>query len=189
MYNDVITCKEDLIMNAGRIVPDISLNSLAEVYKRRVLDIITRLQNKTVVFDYDGTMTEVKYAKDRLLPCKDDDVYEYSKSNNIYANVYSLKTMQYIINELNSDDVWVLTVSQDTVVENKTKAIKQAFPEIKNSQIMHCHNAKEKMAILDDIHSKTGKRIVFLEDTLSTLLLAEETFDFIEGVHISSLLP
>ena len=45
------------------------------------------------------------------------------------------------------------------------------------------------MLFLKELHTKYMKPIIFLEDTAKTLLDAEERFDFVQGYHISSLIP
>ena len=39
-----------------------------------------------------------------------------------------------------------------------------------------------------DIHSKTQKNILFIEDNYKILLTVEENLNFVRGYHISSLL-
>ena len=71
-------------MEAGRMLVDYSvLDEYAQTYKRKVLDLITLCHNKVVIFDFDGTLVEFKYAADRLLPCRDDDLNEYFANNEV----------------------------------------------------------------------------------------------------------
>lgn len=180
-------CFDKYIM-AGRLINDISLDDLSNIYKRKVLDLISLLQFKTIVFDFDGTLDEFKYTENKLLPCKDDDLYEYSKNNNIYENAKVLKTMQYVINEIDINNIYVLTVTVDTLKQKKLDFILKNF-NIKKENIIQVANSNEKMKVLMDLYIKTNKKIIFLEDTAKTLLNAEEQFDFVKGYHISSLIP
>lgn len=180
-------------MEAGRMLVDYKvLDEFAEAYKRKVLDLITLCQNKIVVFDFDGTMVEFKYAENTLLPCKDDDINEYFKENNFYATAKMLKTMRFVIEVLfpiDASELYVLTVSQSNVREHKEKRLKELFPDVYKENIFHVLNTEAKMQILQNLHEKHGKQIIFIEDTASTLLKAEEKFDFVTGYHISSLIP
>ena len=46
-----------------------------------------------------------------------------------------------------------------------------------------------KIELLKEIYAKENKKIVFVEDTIYTLIAAEENLNFVEGYHISCLLP
>lgn len=181
--------KFEKFMQAGRMLDDIDIDFLLDAFKRRVLDIISLLMFKIVVWDFDGTMVEFNYNDDSLLPCRDDELYEYSKKGNIYKNVNPLKIVQYVIGKLEPEKQFVVTVSVDTVRDNKTKAITRKFPEIKPENIIHVNNSSEKNAVLEMLHKKTGKDIYFVEDTAKTILNAEEAMPFVKGIHISSFLP
>ncbi len=122
---------------AGRLENDIDINDLAEKYKRNVFDLISLLKFKTVVFDYDGTLTKFKYADKNLLPCLDDEINEYCEHNDMYSKAVSQETMQYILNELYDEEIYILTVSQSNVEKQKTRAILRAFPTIKPENIIH----------------------------------------------------
>ena len=179
---------DERIIEAGRMINDISLEELKNDYIRNIFDLISLMKFKTVVFDFDGTLTKFKYNDNSLLPCRDDDLNEYSKLNNIYENVKIQKTMQYILNELYNEDVYILTVTQENVEKGKNEAINKYFSSINKVNVIHVRNSKEKMEKLQEIYNKHKKQIVFVEDTAKTLLNAEETYDFVIGYHISSLL-
>ena len=180
-------------MEAGRILVDYSiLDEYAQVYKRKVLDLITLCYNKIVVFDFDGTLVEFKYAADRLLPCKDDDLNEYFEHDDYYQYCKALKTMRFVIEVLfpiDTSELYVLSVSKPNVKEPKLNSIKNIFPEILTDNVYQVDNPDEKMKVLEELHNKHNKDIVFIEDTAKTLLIAEETFPFVKGYHISSLIP
>lgn len=180
-------------MEAGRMLVDYNiLNEFAETYKRKVLDLITLCHNKIVVFDFDGTMVEFKYAEKTLLPCRDDVINEYFIENNFYQDAKIIKTMKFVIEVLfpiDASELYVLTVSQPNVCAPKEKRLKELFPDVYKENIFHVRNTESKMQVLKDLHEKHGKEIVFIEDTAKTLLEAEERFDFVRGYHISSLLP
>lgn len=179
----------DAHINAGRTVNDISIQDLAETYKRKVLDAISKLKYKIAVFDFDGTLTSFRYANEKLLPCKDAELHEYCKEHNLYDNATILRTMQYIINELDADDVYVLTSTVHTLRKNKDRCIHANFPTIASDHIIHTRGSDEKLEVLDSIYAEHKKPIVFVEDMYKTLLNAEENFDFVTSLHISNLLP
>ena len=154
-----------------------------------IFDLITLAYNKTLVFDWDGTMTEFKYTEDKLLPCKDEDLDEYAKEHHtIYKNMRALKTMQYIVDELNIRDIYIVTVTVPYLIDGKNEAIKSHFPDLLDKNIYHVSKSSDKIKALEQIYKESGKHIIFVDDTAKTLLDAEETLDFVTGVHISSLI-
>ena len=165
-----------------------NLTVLANRFVAHIQNIVERLNGHVVVFDFDGTMTEFHYAETSLLPCKDDDIYEYSKTQNIYANARMLATMQYVIEQLDPDRVFVLTRTEATLIGKKNDCIYENFPTIKKDNIYHVQLADEKLHVLESIHKRFGTNVVFVEDTFKTILNAEETMPFIKGIHISSFL-
>ena len=164
-----------------------TLNTLANMYIEQIRTIINRLQNQIVVLDFDGTMTQFRYASDRLLPCRDDEIYEYSKSHNIYENARMLATMQYVVSQLNPENVYVLTRTEKTLIENKNVSILKNF-NILPKHIFHVQQAHLKLEVLDMLHKKHNSDIIFIEDTFKTILEAEEAMDFVHGIHISEFI-
>lgn len=181
--------KFEKYIQAGRMFDDIDIDYLLDAFKRRLFDIISLLMFKTVVWDFDGTMVEFNYNDDSLLPCRDDELYKYSKNHNIYQKGNALKMIQYIFCKLNPADQYVLTVTVDALRENKIKFITRKFPTIKPENIIQVSSSSEKNEVLRMLHEKTGKDIYFVEDTAKTILNAEEAMPFVKGIHISSFLP
>lgn len=166
-----------------------NLEELFEQYKRNVDHFIELCQDKTVVFDFDGTLSRFQYAVNSLLPCKDADIAEYTqKGGNIYQNIYVLKTMKYIISKINLDDVLVLTSTVPALRETKDRIIAENF-NIASEKIIHTNGSKEKLEVLKEIYAQRKKQILFVEDNYKILLDAEENTDFVRAYHISSLLP
>lgn len=186
-----------------------TLEQLASMYMGNCIRIRNFLKGKVVVFDFDGTMTAFRYAPfgQNLLPCKDDEIYEYSKTNNIYADAYvpqnveelemfacsgehaarMLGTMQWLISELGPERVFVLTRTEITLIDKKNEAILNNF-EVLPQNIYHVQDSKRKADVLDIIHERFQEDVYFVEDTFKTQLDAEETMPFVHGINISEFL-
>lgn len=164
-----------------------NVNDLAAMFVDRINYITERLKGHKVVFDFDGTMTEFHYAEDSLLPCRDDEIFEYSKTNNIYADARMLATMQYVIANLDINDVYVLTRTETTLIDKKNEAILANFKMLPD-HIHHVQDANNKLAVLRNLHKEFGCNIIFVEDTFKTILNAEEAMPYVKGIHISSFL-
>lgn len=164
--------------------------SLAKLYMSILAEFLKELKDKIVVFDFDGTMTHFYYdiPNHRLLPCRDDEVYEYSKTHNIYENARMLATMQYVFANLPIHNVYVLTRTETTLIEKKNDAILNNF-NVLPENIYHVQEAHKKLDVLKAIHEKHNADIIFVEDTFKTILNAEEAMDFVHGIHISALIP
>lgn len=165
------------------------MQNLFKEYEQNIKNFIELCQNKTIVFDFDGTLTKFKYTENRLLPCRHEDFLQYvTDGNSIYHKLSIQKTMQYIISQLPKDDVWVLTSSVLPIRKTKTDIITQHL-NISENKILHSDNDMHKITILKQLHDQENKPIIFVEDTVYTLIAAEDDLDFVYGYHISSLLP
>ena len=164
------------------------LDELTKRYKENINHLIDLCQNKTLAFDFDGTLTRFQYASERMLPCKDDEIEQFTKAGgNIYENIYILKTMQYIISQLDKENIFIVTSTVIPLREIKNQIIIQNFG-ISREHIIHTLGSGEKIGILKNLYEQTKKDILFLEDNYKILLTAEENLDFVKGYHISSLL-
>ncbi|MBQ8785681.1 MAG: hypothetical protein IJZ59_06560 [Alphaproteobacteria bacterium] len=162
---------------------------LVEDYKNNIAKLISLCEGKTIVFDFDGVLTKFQYAENRMLPCRDDDVHDYTVSGgNIYQNVPIQKTLQYIISQLPKENIWVLTQTIPIMRNIKNEVIIKNF-DIPVERIIHSDSALHKLVFLKEIYAQTNKPILFVEDTVSTLLRAEEDMDYVQGFHISGLIP
>lgn len=178
----------DMITNVGRVANPIEIDDVLFDMERNIFNLVSLLQHKIVVIDFDGTMCEFKYTNTgRLLPCKDSEIKEYT--GNLYENARVLKAMQFVLYECNPINMYVLTISQDSVKNDKTKMINSKFPTIRTENIIHVKTVEEKMLFLEQLYNKYRKQIIFCEDTAKTLLNAEERFHYVQGYHISSLIP
>ena len=164
------------------------LKELFSQYEENICHLINLCKCQTLAFDFDGTLTRFQYDKERMLPCNDEDIEEYTKlGGNIYKNIYILKTMKYIISQLNKNDVFIVTSTVPSLREIKNKIIFKHF-NIPDEHIIHTMGSSKKIDALINIHNKTKKNILFVEDNYKILLTAEEQLNFVRGYHISSLL-
>ena len=186
-----------------------TLNNLMNLFAANLIRIQNFLGDKVVVLDFDGTMTAFRYAEfgTRMLPCLDSQIYEHSKTHNIYAGAYvpqtadelekftengehaarMLGTMQWLISNLPKERVFVLTRTELTLVDKKNEAILANF-DILPENIFHVQDSNRKLDILDIIHERFGEDVFFLEDTFKTQLNAEEAMPFVHGINISEFL-
>lgn len=166
-----------------------TLTSLSDVYIANILSFVDLLKNNIAVFDFDGTLTSFQYEADRLLPCKDNQIEDYCKQNGtIYSKIRILKTMQFVISQLDCEKVFILTKTVPSLRAAKNEVIKEYFSQIKPEHIVHTDSAMEKVHWLGRLYAETGAPIVFVEDTAKTLLDAEEILEGVRGYHISSLI-
>ena len=164
------------------------LNELFLQYEKNINDLIDLCRGKTLAFDFDGTMTRFQYDDNKMLPCRDDDIEEYTKSGgNIYKNMYILKTMKYVISRLNKEDVFIVTSTVSSLRKLKNEIIFEEFG-IPCERIIHTDGSLKKIEALIDLHRKIQKDILFVEDNYKILLTAEENLNFVRGYHISSLI-
>ncbi len=190
-----------------------SLIKKAILWVFNMLRIFRFLDGKVVVFDFDGTMTAFRYAAfaERLLPCLDSEVYEHSKHNNLYAGAYvphksselekvtpngehaarMLGCMQWLIEQLGPERVFVLTRTELTLIAKKNEAILSNF-NVRPDHIFHVQDANDKEKVLDAIMQRFQEDIWFVEDSFKTQLNAEEhsaTKQFrVHGINISEFL-
>ena len=165
------------------------LTTILDDLRNNIADFIKKSQNKTVVFDFDGTLTKFKYGEDSLLPCKRQDFVDFvSSGGNFYKNVVMQKTMLYIIEQIGYENVWILTTSVPEIRELKAKVILENL-NIMPEHIIHSDSDAHKVELLKDLHNKEKKDIIFVEDTIYTIISAEDNLDYVKGYHISSMIP
>ena len=164
-----------------------TLDDILTEHKNNILNFVELCKGKTIAFDFDGTLTRFQYDTSRMLPCKDSDIEEYTKSGkNIYKNIQIFKTMKFIISQLNMADIFIVTSTVPSLREIKNKIIFENFG-IRADRILHTYNSSEKIDVLRNIYTKNKKDILFVEDNFKILLAAEETLSFVRGYLISSL--
>ena len=166
----------------------LELKDIFAVYERNINSFIDLCQGKTLAFDFDGTLTRFQYALERMLPCKDEDIEKYTQEGgNIYEKIYILETMKYIFSKLDKENIFIVTSTAPSLRKIKNQIIVQHFG-IPEERIIHTLCSAAKLEILKNLHSRTKKDILFIEDNFKILLSAEEMLSFVKGYHISSLL-
>ena len=168
-----------------------TLDSLANIYQQKVLSFLGFCKGKTVVFDFDGTLTDFKYGENSILPCPEKDLPEYFSKPDLKIRLFPLQTMQWVIEELihSGSDIYIITVSALFLEKPKNYAIHKMYPMIPMENVYHVRYSGAKTEVLRHIHEEKDKPIVFVEDKAETLMQAEEALDFVQGFHISSIIP
>lgn len=170
---------------------NIRLNDLLKMQEAKINKLIRLCSEYIPVFDFDGTLTEVAYTDyGRLLPCKDDDIGIYCETKDMYANANCLMTMQYVFQNIDLCKAYILTKSFESVDKHKNNCIIRNFPDFRKENIIHTRSSDEKLVWIQRIYEKYGsnKKVLFVEDTLKTLLNAEEQLNCVRGFHISSVI-
>ena len=118
------------------------------------------LKNEIVVFDFDGTLTAFAYPyydqdekgkrilrkPNRLLPCRDDEIYEYSKTKNLYqpGTYKTLDCMKYIIKHLDANNIYILTRTEPTLIDKKNVCIQKNSRCLKENIFFTCIKPKKR---------------------------------------------
>ncbi len=165
------------------------INELASEYLQNIEEFINLSQGKLLAFDFDGVMTQFQYAENRMLPCLDSDIQEYTlQGGNIYENIHLTKTFQYIFSQLNKENIWIVTSTVPALKPIKSAIINKNFG-IDEGRIIHTPGSAPKIGVLKELHEQFNKPIIFIEDNFKILLDAEEALNFVQGYHISRLIP
>ena len=165
------------------------LENLFDEYKKNVEKFIELAKGKLTVFDFDGTLSQFQYTLNRMLPCLDKDVEQYTLAGyNMYENVHLLKTMQYIFSKIEHENIWILTQTVSALEKIKTDIVVQNF-KIPSDKVIHVKSSVQKLDILKTMHEKYQTPIVFIEDNAQILIRAEDELEGVKAYHISCLLP
>jgi hypothetical protein len=92
-----------------------------------------------------------------------------------------------IFSKLDKENIFIVTSTAPSLRKIKNQIIVQHFG-IPEERIIHTLCSAAKLEILKNLHSRTKKDILFIEDNFKILLSAEEMLSFVKGYHISSLL-
>ena len=143
--------------------------------------MIENLKEKYVFFDVDGTLSEYRY-KDRLygggcseLGCQS---LEDLLFNDLFYKARPLKTMQRVIENLDSNKILILgAVTTNTEIEQKCKWLAKYCPNIKKENIFFICSTLLKPEVIIEYckhYNIDIKQTVFVDDRIDVLRKAEE---------------
>lgn len=143
--------------------------------------MIKKLKEKYVFFDVDGTLSEYRYDDKlygggcSLLGCQS---LEDLLFNNLFYNARPLKTMQNIIENLDSDKIFILgAVTTNTEIDQKYLWLNKYFPNIKRENIFFICSTMLKPEVIVEYckhYNLDIKNVVFVDDRIDVLRKAEE---------------
>lgn len=142
--------------------------------------MLEKLKGKYVFFDVDGTLSEYRY-KDKLyggacpeLGCQSLDDLLF---NDLFYKARPLKTMQKIVEKLDSDKIFILgTVTTNNEINQKYKWLSEHYPNIKRKNIFFICSTLLKPDVIIEYcnHYKIDiKQTVFVDDRIDVLRKAE----------------
>lgn len=143
--------------------------------------MIEKLKDKYVFFDVDGTLSEYRY-KDRLygggcseLGCQS---LEDLLFNDLFYKVRPLKTMQIVIENLDSNKILILgAVITNTEIEQKYKWLSEYYPNVKRENVFFICSTLLKPEVIIEYckhYNIDIKQTVFVDDRIDVLRKAEE---------------
>ena len=142
--------------------------------------MLEKLKGKYVFFDVDGTLSEYRY-KDKLyggacpeLGCQSLDDLLF---NDLFYKARPLKTMQKIVEKLDSDKIFILgTVTTNNEINQKYKWLSEHYSNIKRENIFFICSTLLKPDVIIEYcnHYKIDiKQTVFVDDRIDVLRKAE----------------
>lgn len=143
--------------------------------------MLEKLKDKYVFFDVDGTLSEYRY-KDILYGGKCSELgcqsLEDLLFNDLFYKARPLKTMQRLIEKLDSDKIFVLgTVTTNNEIEQKYLWLKENYPNIKRENIFFICSTMLKPEVIMECckhYNIDIKDVAFVDDRLDVLRKAEE---------------
>lgn len=133
--------------------------------------MIEKLKDKYIFFDVDGTLSEYRY-KDMLYGGRCSEFDCQSLEDLLFGNLFytarPLKTMQNIINNLDSDKIFVLgTVTTNNEIEQKYRWLQENYPSKKNIYFICFTMLKPEVIIECSKHFKIPlSKMVLVDDRL-----------------------
>ena len=143
--------------------------------------MLEKLKDKYVFFDVDGTLSEYRY-NDKLysggcpeLGCQTLGDFLFS---DLFYKARPLKTMQKIVNNLNSNKIFILgTIVTDNEMEQKYIWLKENYPNIKKENICFISSTMLKPEVILEYCKHFNidiEEVTFVDDRLDVLRKAEE---------------
>lgn len=155
--------------------------------------MIDKLKNKYVFFDVDGTLSEYRY-NDKLYaggcPEFGCQSLEDLLFNQLFYEARPLKTMQKVVEALDSTKVFILgTIVTNNEIEQKYVWLKENYPNIKRENIFFISSTMLKPEVIMQWCKHCGinlNEVAFVDDRIDVLRKAEEMG--IEAYHPSSFM-
>lgn len=155
--------------------------------------MIDKLKNKYVFFDIDGTLSEYRY-NDKLYaggcPEFGCQSLEDLLFNQLFYEARPLKTMQKVIETLDSTKIFILgTIVTNNEIEQKYVWLKENYPNIKRENIFFISSTMIKPEVIIQWCKHFGinlNEVAFVDDRIDVLRKAEEMG--IEAYHPSSFM-
>lgn len=139
------------------------------------------LKNKYVFFDIDGTLSEYRYdnklygGRCSELGCQS---LEDLLFNNLFYTARPLKTMQKVIEKLDSNKIFILgTITTNNEIEQKYLWLKENYPNIKRENIFFICSTMLKPEVIMEYCKHFNidiKDVAFVDDRIDVLRKAEE---------------
>jgi len=154
-------------------------------YLEKLLD-----ENKLpVVLDYDGVLFEARWYKERInMPNETHKklLEAYERGENLKSD--PIPSVQEIVRKYKDNTYYVLSHMHGYVeYDFKKKQIEKYYPEIPVNRVIMATSVDNKIEHLDIIQ-KTHGAFIYIDDTHSSLIKFENTFDeTCKFFHVSSL--
>ena len=143
--------------------------------------MVEKLKDKYIFFDIDGTLSEYRY-NDRLygggcpeLGCQS---LEDLLFNDLYYRARPLKTMQRVIENLDSNKILILgAVTTNTEIDQKYKWLSEHYPNVKRENVFFICSTLLKPEVIIEYckhYNLDISDVVFVDDRIDVLRKAEE---------------
>lgn len=143
--------------------------------------MLEKLKGKYVFFDVDGTLSEYRY-RDKLYGGRCLDLGCQSLDELLFGNLFyqarPLKTMQRIVENLDSKRVFILgTIVTNNEINQKYRWLAENYPNIKRDSIFFVSKTMLKPEVIIEWcthHNIDIREVAFVDDRLDVLRKAEE---------------
>ncbi len=153
--------------------------------------MIEKLKEKYVFFDIDGTLSEYRY-NDRLYASGDSELgcqsLEDLLFNDLFFQARPLKTMQKLIENLKSENIFILGAAvTNNEIEQKYRWLEKYYPNIRKEHIFFINSTSLKPEVILECckhYNISVNDVAFVDDKLDALRKAESLG--IKSYHPSS---
>ena len=143
--------------------------------------MIEKLKDKYVFFDVDGTLAEYRYDNKIYggrcieLGCQS---LEDLLFNNLFYTARPLKTMQKVVERLDSNKIFILgTIVTNNEIQQKYLWLEENYPKIKKENMFFICSTMLKPEVIMECCKHFNidiKDVAFIDDRLDVLRKAEE---------------